>query len=217
MPALRSGEFPFELVYAGAEMAELLENGVRLAREEIGGFFAVDPHDSPRDPDDGRMGRNVFQNDAAGADLGKFAHGDVPENLRPRTYDATLFDRRVTFMGLVFARSAEGHALIDNDPFLHDGGFSDHDAFAVIDKYSACDFRARMDLDPGKKLRRLAQHSREKLPPDLIEKRGGAMPGQGVHTRIGKKYFEFRSRRGVTFLCKGDVLAQSFKKHIFSR
>ena len=124
LPALRGGEFPFKLVYAGAEMAELLENGIRLAREEIGGLFAVDPHDSPRDPDDGRMGRNVFQNDAAGADLGKFAHGDISENFRPRTYDATLFDRRVTFVGLVFARSAEGHALIDNDPFLHDGGFS---------------------------------------------------------------------------------------------
>src|SRR6476620_6526919 len=94
------------------------------------------PHRPGRNADDGRIGRDGKDDDAACTDIGADAHLDIPEDLRARTDQDAAPYLRMAVAGLL-ARSAQRHVLENGDIILHDGGFTNDEAAAVIEHDAA--------------------------------------------------------------------------------
>lgn len=87
------------------------------------------------------------------------AYFKAAEHLCARTNHDVVAERGVSF-ARIFSRSSEGHALIDRAIVADLGCFADDDGGAVVDEKSVTYFRARMYLDSGEKLSRLADCAR---------------------------------------------------------
>ena len=72
----KNAEFFFQHGKPLVKTGKFFEDGVGKLLVEVVVAFAVAADDSAGNPDDGAVGRNVFQNDAAGADLAAFADDD---------------------------------------------------------------------------------------------------------------------------------------------
>lgn len=84
-------------------------------------------HDAAGNADDGGVRRDFFQDDGARADLCAFSDGEPAQNLCARADDDVFFNGGVA-LALLFARAAEGDALIDDGAALHLCRFADDDA-----------------------------------------------------------------------------------------
>jgi hypothetical protein len=62
----------------------------------------------------------------------------------------------VTFAA-VFARTAEGYALVEQAAVANFAGFTNHDPHAVINEHASADCGAWMDLNPSDASSQLAQ------------------------------------------------------------
>jgi hypothetical protein len=68
-----------------------------------------------------------------------FADDDVAQHARARANDHVVCERGMPLAGL-FARAAQGHALVERHIVADDRSLADHHAHAVIDEEAAADF-----------------------------------------------------------------------------
>ena len=61
---------------------------------------------------------------------------------------------------MLFARTSQGHALVQQTLIAHHGGFANHHAHAVVDEHPLADARPRVDLHAGEQAAQLTEHSR---------------------------------------------------------
>ena len=88
---------------------------------------AVDAHRVPGHADHRRVGGDVADDDAVGADLRAVADLDRAEQLRARADRHVVLHRRVALAGLE-AGAAERDALVERDAVADRRGLADHDA-----------------------------------------------------------------------------------------
>ncbi len=130
--------------------------------------FAIAPDDTARNPDDGAVRRNIFIDDRIGPNLAVITDGDRAEYFCAHADQHPISERGMAF-GALDARSPQGDLVVEQDVVADDGGLSDDDAHAVIDKEAAAYRGTGMDLDPGKKAADLGDSPREQAKPPQPE------------------------------------------------
>ena len=105
----------------------------------------------------------------------------------PRPYHYIVFKGRVAF-ALLFAGSAEGHALIQRHIVADDRGLSDDDAAPVVNKKPFSDGRPGVDLNAGLAGPALGNPSGPEIMSLKIQFVGDPVPEDHTEARI-KEYF----------------------------
>ncbi len=83
-------------------------------------------------------GRHRLGHHCIGTDLGACAYRERTEHFGTCADHYTIFQRRVALAGIP-AGTAKGHALIKRHVIADLGGFTDHDAHAMVDEKAATD------------------------------------------------------------------------------
>src|SRR6266568_292502 len=112
-------------------------------------------------------GRHPVGEPDVAADGGALPDGDAAEDGRARVDDHVVLDDGVpvdaldgrALLVLGEALRAQRHALVEPDVGADDGRLADHDARAVVDEEALVDACARVDVDPGQRVRVLGDHA----------------------------------------------------------
>ena len=140
------------------------------------------------------------------------ANGNRPKDFCPSTEEYPIFNCRVSLPSLG-TRSSQRYSLIERDVVANFCGFSDHNSHAMIDKDSSTNTSPRMNLDPSKKPRDMADDTRQRRPPALPQPVRKPMTHHGMKPWVCKDNFPGRPCRRITFKNRSDVFSKFLPKH----
>ena len=112
----------------------------------------------PGDPHNRAVLLNAAHDHGSSADPGVSAHLNSSQHLGAGSHHYVVGERWVT-LAAVFARTAQGDALIEQAAITNFAGFTNHHPHAVIDEHAAADRGAGVDLDPGDSSPQLAEQA----------------------------------------------------------
>ena len=137
------------------------------------------------------------------------AHVDRAEQLRARSDDDVVLDRRVALAARE-AGAAERHALVERHVVADLGRLADHDAGAVIDEERVADPRRRVDLDARQDAARVGHRVRHDRHAGLVERVRDPVGEQRLDAAVGEEDLEpaDAARGRVAFLRGRQVLPQ---------
>ena len=158
------------------------------------------------DADDGGVGRDVAEDDGAGADAGALADDDVAEDVGVVADEDAVAEGGVAFAA-GFAGAAEGDVLVERDVVAEDGGFADDDAHAVVDEEAVADLGGGVNFDAGPEAGELGEDAGEEFevaaPEDMLD----AVRPDGVQAGIAENHCEPGGRGGIAVEDGLDVFA----------
>ncbi len=197
-------ELAVEVVDAGLEGADLVgevEDDVGERVVDLAGFGDEDAlsfliNNVGGDADDGGVGRDVAEDDGAGADARVFADGDVAEDVGGVADEDVVAESGMA-LAADLAGSAESDALVERYVVADDGGFADDNAHAVIDEEAAADDGAGMDLDAGPEADDLGHEAGEEFEVPAPEPVVDAVNPDRLQARVAEQHHEPRGRGGV--------------------
>lgn len=99
-----------------------------------------------RNADDGLARRNIMRDNGIGTDTTTVAESDRSQDLRARTDEDAIADRRMALDRIKFD-PAQGDAMKDNAIIADFRGFTDNDAHAMIDHQPLPQLGSGMNLD----------------------------------------------------------------------
>ncbi len=160
--------------------------------------------------DDRTLGWDILHHQGIGADLGVVAHRDGADDLGASPDQDPITDGRMTLEAAT-GTASEGDLVVHEDVVAHDGGLANHHTHAVIDEEPAADAGARMDLDPRRETRPLADE------PSKWLQCGGATPQlmrhpvhpDGVDAGIGDRHLQLAPRSRILAHGSFEVLGHA--------
>ena len=107
-------------------------------------------------------------------------NGDTPQNRRARINHHIILNDRMAWMAFLQlprlirrkALGTQGHSLIDPHTFADDCGFSYHHTRAVIDKETAANLRAGVDINAGGRMGNFCADARQQRQPCTVQVMG---------------------------------------------
>lgn len=161
-----------------------------------------------------RVGGNAFHDENVGPNGAALANDRVPTedggigiNGNEVLYARMAFHsfHRIAVSILGEALGSQRDAMIQFHMLSNDGGFTNDDAGAVVDKEMIPNRRAWMDIDACSPMRPLGHHAWNEWHPCKVKFMGHALYGDGFHAGIGKNDL-FRAAGGwIALISGGDV------------
>ena len=140
------------------------------------------------------------------------SHGDASQHTRVTVNYHVVFDDRVAReieQCAVFRRfevaCAERHALIEANTAADDARRPNHHARAVVDGKLRADFCARVDVDPGARMRQFADNARNDRHPRAMQNVRHAVMHYRLYRRVAQDHFGVARRRGVSIIYGAHV------------
>ena len=149
------------------------------------------------DADHGGMCGNGSQDDRARTDLGMVAHRERAKYFRARCHDDVVAERRMS-LSFFFARSAEGHPLVERDVSPDLRRLTDDNTCPVVDKESLADGRSRMDLNPRQEAPEVRDQARDQHPAAHKKCVGDTVQPDGMQPAVAEHHLDHALRRRVT-------------------
>ena len=108
------------------------------------------------------------------------------------------------------ALGAEGDALVEPDVLTDDASLADHDARAVIDEEARSNARAGVDIDAGRLVSQLGDHSRNERHAQCVQLVRDAMVADGRHAYVREHRLVDAGRGRVTIERRARVAAEQY-------
>lgn len=180
--------------------------------ERAGGSFL---HGAARDANNSRAFGNVPDDDGSRSDFCTGADDDGSKNAGVRSDDDALLNPWMPDIFLV-GRSAEKNTLVNDDVIFDDGGFSDHDTHAMVDKDPPADSGGRMNFDAGDEPRQIRKEARRKAQMPVPQAMENAVKPKGMKAGVAEEDIQARQSRGIVGHRGRDVLPDARKDaHMF--
>lgn len=155
-PPLQMREARFEKLDTIEECRDRLSHRVghevMVEIDAAGAFPAIRfrMNDFGRYASDGHLGWRILDDDRIGTDSRATPDRDRSKDLRTRSNDDTILERRMPLAGRP-GRAAERDAVIERDILANHRRLTDHNPGAMVDEKPPADFCARMYVDIGEK------------------------------------------------------------------
>ena len=188
---------------AAVEVGDALGDhiGQILLVEVVGGVdgLVVDADHLGGYADGGAVGGQVLQHHAARADAGIVADVDRAKHLGSCADQHVVAQRGVALAG-VLAGAAQRDAVVDGAVVADLSRLAEDDAHAVVDEQAPADPGTGVDLDAGLMPAALADPSRQKKVPALIQPVRDAVIDQNVKAGVQQNDLQHAARGGVLAL-----------------
>jgi hypothetical protein len=133
--------------------------------------------------------RHRIEHHRVGANLRVISDRDRAEDLRARTDDHMVSERRMA-LALFFSGPAERDSLVKDALLAHLGRLADYDAHTVIDKEPRAYLRRGMDLDAGAETCDVGKEARDHRYLHVPEEMVHPVQEYGMEPGIGKDHFQ---------------------------
>ena len=225
-PRLQCGDLLthlFDRLRLGIGQHVMIEVDIQLTRDLLGTLLTVHGvgtrpqqlclctdalplhHDNASwDADHGGMCGNGSQDDRARTDLGMVAHRERAKYFRARCHDDVVAERRMS-LSFFFARSAEGHPLVERDVSPDLRRLTDDNTCPVVDKESLADGRSRMDLNPRQEAPEVRDQARDQHPAAHKKCVGDTVQPDGMQPAVAEHHLDHALRRRVTLKNDANV------------
>ncbi len=153
------------LGFEGFDAIEQLPDGggfgigqLGMVKRRIGDVAAA--NDAVGHADGGAVGGHGGQNNGTGPNASTLTDVNVAEDFGSSSDDDAVAHGGVSLAGL-FARAAQGDALVNQHVVAHDRRFANHDTHAMVDDQAAPQLRTGMNFDARQAAAEVANESRQ--------------------------------------------------------
>jgi hypothetical protein len=103
---------------------------------------------------------------------------------------------------------AQRYRLAEPDPLSDDGGLADHHARPVIDEKAWPDFRSRVNIDAGPRMRDESHQARDQRRSQEVQRACEPIADNRNHARIAEQDLRHRRRTWISFISGTQIGSQ---------